>query len=1509
MTKLLLRILVLLLPLAARAQAPAGWQLQSIIGTPLFAPTDIAVDSRGYMYVLEGDPYFSYRPGTITKLDPQGRYVERLDVKRANTGPSSICTGYALAMDAADNLYVADAGQGEIRKYSPAGQPLQTFRSNRWGFCSPVNPRALTVDAAGNVYALSNNRLLKFNSQGALQWEYAPPLTSQPGRADIRLSDVAADAAGNVFVITDYYVITKLNAAGQVQQTIPVTRAGQYIFSTGSFMPVMNMDAAGSFYLGIEGGSPIYKFAADGTYQSSLPTDVFGGGLNFAFDRQNQLYVSAASNRGEAPTIYKFAPTGTELARWSSRDRALFITQNGAGEFYSYDAGRQQIIKRAADGRELLRFGGPGYGTGQFEPNIAGSVPAFAGLDVDAAGNVYTLEENYNSSPRVQVFDGQGRWLRVIQSSALTRVWPRFAALTVTPAGQIYVADLTNHRVVKLNQQGQLLQTLGASGNLRFYQPQAMSVNELGLLYVADSSGSRVQQISPTGQLLRSTHVRIPNRNYLLGQNPVDVDVDGNGTIFINNSAWDSVRVLDRQGRQRRCVPKDFGPVSALSVDAAGSRLLTLRQDASLVCAYGAPAGGQPACQIVGRVYQDLNGDCLNQSSEPGLADIIVVAQPGNYYARTDAAGGYVIRVDTGRYTVQQLLPVQPGRTIQTLCPPGPPILPLTAAGQSVYGPDFGNQVTNAPYLSVEVGSNRRRRCARNVTTVRYANTGFAAAANAQVVVALPQHVVFIGADRPHTRDAQGNFVFSVGTLAPEQGGTIVIQDSVACGNPAIRGLTVCTRAWITPSNTYPPSTRWNQASLRVRGAALAGNETRFSVVNVGRGATTDSLQLRVYQDAQLGRLERFMLAAGDSLVLRVPATGRVVRVEADQPAEHPLKKTASANVELPGAVTGGVPSPAMSAWPPDDAEPEVAESCEPIVDSFDPNDKQVVPAGVTAQHYTPTGVPLRYRIRFQNTGTDDAYRVVLVDTLSAHLDMSTLQVGAASHPYRLSVGGKGRAVLTFTFAGLTLPPSSRNEPASHGFVEFTVKPKSGLAPRTQVDNYADIFFDYNEPVRTNTTTNRIYDVPPTVGPGAPLGPVVVSPAVTGVAPAQGRFGTLVTITGQRFATTPAANQVRFNGTAAPVLSATATTLTVRVPAGASSGPLQVSTADGGTRSPQAFTVFQPPVLTTLSPAEGRPGDVVTLSGSHFSALAAQDTVFFNGVAARVRQASTTQLEVEVPAGATLGPVLLRTLGGEVRSSQNFMVWYAPVIASLSPAKGKAGSVVTLTGSAFAPAARSTVAFTGGAPGQVLQASATSLQVRVPAAAQSGPLRLETPGGTVVSTTAFTFVPAPVLTSFTPTQAAVGELVTLTGQHLLADGLPDTIAFAGARAEVLSATTTSAVVRVPRGAVTGPLEVAGSGGRGTSQQVFTVLALQPEEAIGVYPNPTNGHLTLDWQRADFDVEQVTVYNTLGQRVLGASLRAAAQPQLQLDLTAQRKGLYLLVVQTARGLVTKHLTVY
>ncbi|MBK9800380.1 MAG: DUF11 domain-containing protein [Bacteroidetes bacterium] len=129
---------------------------------------------------------------------------------------------------------------------------------------------------------------------------------------------------------------------------------------------------------------------------------------------------------------------------------------------------------------------------------------------------------------------------------------------------------------------------------------------------------------------------------------------------------------------------------------------------------------------------------------------------------------------------------------------------------------------------------------------------------------------------------------------------------------------------------------------------------------------------------------------------------------------------------------------------------------------AYDPNDKSV-----SINRVLPNSTDnLEYTIRFQNTGTDTAYTVTVMDKLSALLDISSMQMIGASHNYELSIVN---GFAKWIFKNILLPDSNTNELESHGFVKFSIKPKPGLTLTDSIQNKADIYFDYNAAVTTNT--------------------------------------------------------------------------------------------------------------------------------------------------------------------------------------------------------------------------------------------------------------------------------------------------------------------------------------------------------------------------------------------------------------------------------------------------------
>ncbi|WP_338814145.1 BspA family leucine-rich repeat surface protein [Bernardetia sp. Wsw4-3y2] len=154
---------------------------------------------------------------------------------------------------------------------------------------------------------------------------------------------------------------------------------------------------------------------------------------------------------------------------------------------------------------------------------------------------------------------------------------------------------------------------------------------------------------------------------------------------------------------------------------------------------------------------------------------------------------------------------------------------------------------------------------------------------------------------------------------------------------------------------------------------------------------------------------------------------------------------------------------------------------CFPIVNSYDPNDKQVYPQGICDNKLTKrSDLPLTYTIRFQNTGNAPALKVNIVDSLSNLLDRSSLKIVESSHTMVVDTVANSN-VITFRFDDINLPDSTSNLEGSQGYVIFELDEIAAHSDTSRIENKSYIYFDTNEPIITNTVKNTIVDALPTV--------------------------------------------------------------------------------------------------------------------------------------------------------------------------------------------------------------------------------------------------------------------------------------------------------------------------------------------------------------------------------------------------------------------------------------------
>ena len=141
---------------------------------------------------------------------------------------------------------------------------------------------------------------------------------------------------------------------------------------------------------------------------------------------------------------------------------------------------------------------------------------------------------------------------------------------------------------------------------------------------------------------------------------------------------------------------------------------------------------------------------------------------------------------------------------------------------------------------------------------------------------------------------------------------------------------------------------------------------------------------------------------------------------------------------------------------------------------AYDPNDKLVEPNRGAPRFEILEGEALEYTIRFQNTGNDTAFQVSIEDQLDSQLGLSTFEPVAASHSYRVYLETDG--TLRFEFPNINLPDSACCWAASQGYVRYRIQPQAGALFGSIIENTAEIYFDANAPIVTNTTQNTLVE-------------------------------------------------------------------------------------------------------------------------------------------------------------------------------------------------------------------------------------------------------------------------------------------------------------------------------------------------------------------------------------------------------------------------------------------------
>lgn len=485
---------------------------------------------------------------------------------------------------------------------------------------------------------------------------------------------------------------------------------------------------------------------------------------------------------------------------------------------------------------------------------------------------------------------------------------------------------------------------------------------------------------------------------------------------------------------------------------------------------------GGPIFGTSGSVYWDANDNCVRDAGEEGIAGSVVVIQPGNIVAMTNASGNWLAQdLPVGDYTITTI----PSGPFGTACVITQSFSVVDPAIVTT-APSFGWIITDfCAQPNVSMSASFLRRCFDRSIHVSVCNQNSASGvlADGVVDIQLPDLLIVNSATAPYTDLGNNLFQIELPVLMPGACSSFYFNATVSCD--AVLGQTLCMSAELVSSTTCEPEVptedpdcagAWDGSDLKAEGICT-GDSVIFTITNISTSDMICYSEVRIFIDGVMVEVDSVLLVGGGTAEFAFAATGETFTLQVDQHPMHPFSQVSTWHVELCG------PSDMWSfgiigQFPLNDDAPTVDEFCGLVMGSFDPNDKAGSPAGLGEDHEILPGQRLEYMIRFQNTGNDTAFTVVIRDTLSMDLDIFSVVPGVSSHQNTFTMHGP--RVLEWRFDNILLADSNVNEPASHGFVVFQVDQVNDLPLGTVINNTAAIYFDFNEPVITNTTFHMV---------------------------------------------------------------------------------------------------------------------------------------------------------------------------------------------------------------------------------------------------------------------------------------------------------------------------------------------------------------------------------------------------------------------------------------------------
>lgn len=480
----------------------------------------------------------------------------------SSAAPGTFNSPWALAVDSEDNVYVLDRLNARIQVFDTNGQFIRMWGVKGREPGQFLDPLGLAIDPNNYVYVMERNRVQKFASDG--EW-----ITTWGTRFSTLVA-IVADNQGDIYLVAKDFPLQKYNSLGNLLATWSNVTF-DYFSEIG-----LAVDKDNHLYVTDSFSNILQKFDSNGNLLLQLggrgsENGKFEGIAGVTIDRNGNILVADSNNR----RIQKFSKEGHFVISWIVAENPLVspraIVIDSVANIYITNGTAGPIYKLSESGSVIGNLGIIGNNKGVY-------LFPTQSVAVDGMGNIF-----FGNAPVGGHFADGRHLLKYDQAGNLLNTWDITGELNdvaVNTLGEIFVADLLNNQIQRLDPNGNFINSWGTKGNndSQFDGPLALAINMNNDIFVVDSNNYRVQKFDNVGNFIHSWGKQGSNDgefNFLR-----NIAVDGNNHLFVYDVVDSNIRIqiFDSDGNFVKSITGFSNSFDDIGVDKAGN-LVTIQDN------------------------------------------------------------------------------------------------------------------------------------------------------------------------------------------------------------------------------------------------------------------------------------------------------------------------------------------------------------------------------------------------------------------------------------------------------------------------------------------------------------------------------------------------------------------------------------------------------------------------------------------------------------------------------------------------------------------------------------------------------------------------------------------------------------------------------------------------------------------------------------------------------------------------------------------------------------------